>query len=562
MDIRYIPGVTNSAADALSRYPHVQRPETDLTPIEDLVEVCLITAAAEIDSDIIDAIKAAYADDGLFGPVIANPERYPAYSLQDGLLYHKAWLCIPSDKTVREVLLTTYHDDQNHFGISKTQNNLSRDFLWPGITNDVEMYVRSCDSCTQNKSSTQAPAGFLHPLPVPTNQFLEIALDFVGPLPESDGYNCILVMTDRLTNYVLIEPTTTTATAPDIASLFYKTCYRRFGLPTGITSDRDKLFVSRFWQELFNKLKVHLRMSTAFHPETDGSSERSNKTAIEALRHYVNTRQDDCAEHLIKVEAVMNNSVNATTGRSPTELLYGMHLLLIPHPADTSSVIPAITEFLDKINESVQIVKDRHVIAKTRQAIQVNRRRRPEPEYKVGDLVYLNTTNLHLRVKQQGRSAKFLPRFIGPFPILKVTPETSSYKLDLPAMYQIHPVFHAKLLKPATLNDPIRFPAREPPRPGPVFTNDDGKGDNYEVAYIRDHRDMAHRREYYIHWKGWPSSDDEWIHEDDMDSPDLIMEYLSSIPTRKPMQRTRGRRGARAEHDSGGSRSHSGNPLG
>jgi len=251
--------------------------------------------------------------------------------------------------------------------------------------------------------------------------------------------------------------------------------------------------MSRFWQGLFEKLNIHLRMSTAFHPKIDGSSKRSNKTAIEALRHHVNMHQNDWSQHLIHVEMAMNNSVNATTGISPTELLYGTHLQLVPHPADTTSTIPAVTDFLDRISESVQLAKDRHVLAKTRQAIQSNRHRRPEPNYKVGDLVYLDTANLRLRIKQQGRSAKFYPRFIGPFPILNAKPETSSYKLDLPAMYQIHPVFHAKLLKPAIPNNPDRFPAREPFRPGPVFESEDENGDNYEVEYIWDHTDIAHR---------------------------------------------------------------------
>ena len=94
--------------------------------------------AVEIDSDIMDAIRAAYPEDRLFGPVITNPERYPAYSILDGLIYHNERLCIPSDRTVREALLATYHDNQNHFGILKTRSNLSHDFLWPGITNDVE----------------------------------------------------------------------------------------------------------------------------------------------------------------------------------------------------------------------------------------------------------------------------------------------------------------------------------------------------------------------------------------------------------------------------------------
>src|SRR5579859_8001982 len=107
-------------------------------------------------------------------------------------------------------------------------------------------------------------------------------MDFVGSLPRSLRFDSIIVITDRLTNYVKIEPTKTTATAPEITELFYKTWYRQFRLPAAITSDRDKLFVSRFWKELFKKVNVHLRMSTAYHPETDGSSERSNKTVIEA----------------------------------------------------------------------------------------------------------------------------------------------------------------------------------------------------------------------------------------------------------------------------------------
>jgi len=221
MDICYIPGVTNSAADAMSRYPYVQQPNADLMPSGDLIEVCVITAA-EMDSDVMNAIKAAYPDDTLFGPVLANPERYPEYSVHEGLIYHNERLCIPTDRSVRETLLVIYHDDQNHFGTSNSQSNFSRDFLWPGIMNDVETYIRFCDSCAQKKSATQAPAGFLYPLSVPVNRFTEIALGFVGPIPKSNGYDCILIMIDRLMNYVLIKPTTTTTTASDTALIFHE----------------------------------------------------------------------------------------------------------------------------------------------------------------------------------------------------------------------------------------------------------------------------------------------------------------------------------------------------
>src|SRR5436305_13468699 len=144
-------------------------------------------------------------------------------------------------------------------------------------------------------------------------------MDFVMPLPKSRGYDGILVMKDRLVNYVKIEPIHTTATAPDIAKIVYESWYRQFGLPSAITSDRDKLFTSGFWKELHKRIRVDLRMSTSFHPETDGSSERSNKTMIEALRHYVNLRHSDWADDLIHVEAAVHNSVNASTGKTRTE---------------------------------------------------------------------------------------------------------------------------------------------------------------------------------------------------------------------------------------------------
>ena len=141
-------------------------------------------------------------------------------------------------------------------------------------------------------------------------------------------------------------------------------------------------------------------MSTAVHPKTDGSSERFNKTVIEALGHYINTRQNDWSKHLMHIEMAMNNSINATTGKSTIEPLYRTHVRLIPRPADTCSTIPTVTDFLEKIDESIQLAKDRHTIAKTRQATQVIRRYHAEPNYRVGDLVYLNTGNLHLRIKQ------------------------------------------------------------------------------------------------------------------------------------------------------------------
>jgi hypothetical protein len=280
-DIHHIPGISNSAADALSQYPYVQPPE-DLS-------VCAISTV-EFDDTILSDVRKSYIDDRLFGPVVTNPERYPLYQFEEGLLFFEGRLCIPAnDRKSREKLLHAHHDvARNHFAIDKTRRSITTDYYWPGVQRDVELYIKSCYSCARNKSSTQASAGFLHPMPIPKKRFSEMALDFVQTLVPSKGFHTILGMTDRLTDCVKFEPRHSTATAADIADLVYRSWYRQFGLPKAMTSDRDKLFISKFWKELHKRIRVDIPMSTSFHPETDSSSECPNKTMIEALRHYVN----------------------------------------------------------------------------------------------------------------------------------------------------------------------------------------------------------------------------------------------------------------------------------
>jgi hypothetical protein len=524
-DIRHIPGISNSAADALSRYPFVQ----SSNDIQDL-QVCAVSTV-EFDCNILKSVRSAYKDDKLFGPVIQNPDRYGSiWQIEDGLIFFEGRLCVPSnDRKSREILLKLHHDNQVHFGVEKTCRSIAMDYYWPGLSRDVDNYIKSCTTCAVNKSSTQAPAGLLHSMPIPPDRFTELAMDFVMPLPKSRGYDGILVMTDRLVNYVKIEPIHTTATAPDIAKIVYESWYRQFGLPSAITSDRDKLFTSNFWKELHKKIKVDLRMSTSYHPETDGSSERSNKTAIQSLRHLVNTRQTDWADHLINVEVHMNNSVNATTGKTPTELLYGVPLRLFPSPrSQPLSDVPAVTDYLERIQDSIAIARDRHAEAKTKQTTYANKRRRKEPEYKVGDAVYLNSEHLRLAIKQKGRSAKFFPRFIGPFNIVKARPETSTYKLDLPRQYKFHPIFHANRLKPVIFNDPELFPAREQEyqRPPPIDPDDN----IYIVDSIKDHRRVGRGRKFLIHWQGYPDSEDSWEKEKDI-SKELVRDYLRGLET-------------------------------
>src|ERR1700687_2450344 len=331
-----------------------------------------------LDPSVMMRIANTYKEDSFFLPIMEHPDQYPRFQISDNSLIYvdDRRLCIPECKETCEMLLRQHHDNEDHFGIAKTRQGLVARYFWPGLSRSVRTYVNSCSSCLRNKATNQLPAGFLHSLPVPLDRFADIAMDFVGPFPKSKRYDTILVITDRLTNYVKIEPTLQTATAEDIAGVVYKSWCRQFGLPRRIVSDRDKLFNSQFWRELLRLLGIKVMMSTAFHPETDGSSERSNKTVIEALRAYINRQQDDWMKHLTHVELAMNNSVNATHQQSPTEMLYGTSLRLFPAIENIDTTVPRVAEFIERINESQVIAKDNHLTAKTIQTRNSNRKRR------------------------------------------------------------------------------------------------------------------------------------------------------------------------------------------
>ena len=177
------------------------------------------------DPKIREEIRKSYHEDSFFKPIVENPEQYPLYITQDnGLIYlHDGRLCIPNSKSTRELLLHQHHDNENHFGIGKSYQALSSRYFWPGLGKDVRKYTASCSQCLRNKFNNQVSADLLHFLSVPHERFSDIAMDFVGPFSKSDGYDMILVITDRFTNYVRIESTHSTATASDIAYLVYNT---------------------------------------------------------------------------------------------------------------------------------------------------------------------------------------------------------------------------------------------------------------------------------------------------------------------------------------------------
>ena len=286
-----------------------------------------------------------------------------------------------------------------HFGADKAYTNLRESYYWPNMRRDLEnAYVPGCVDCQHNKSQTSKPRGPLHPLPVPDERGSSVAMDFVGPLPEDEGFNCILTMTDCLGLDIQIVPTRTDVTAEALASLFFKHLYCENGLPTDIVSDQDKLFVSKFWRALHHLTGVKLKTSTAYHPQTDGSSECSNKTVNQCLRYHVQWNQKGWAAALPLIRFQIMNSVNGLTGYSSFQLLMGRSPRLVPPllpvtEENQSTEETHATELIEQLKYDVEDAKDHLLEAKCLQVFYTNRDRSPEDSFKIRECMMLLTSH-------------------------------------------------------------------------------------------------------------------------------------------------------------------------
>jgi len=182
--------------------------------------------------------------------------------------------------------------------------------------------------CSIKKPLNRKKAGLLSPLPIPGRPRESIGMDFITHLPKTKaGYTAIYVVVDRLTKLVHIAPTTDTATAADTAQLFLDMVFKNHGLPSNIVSNRVVKFTSNFWTAFCQQVGIKLNMSTAYHPETDGQTERMNRVIVDMMRHYISPTHDDWDEHLTTIDFAMHNAYQQSIGTTPFKLSYGQNPL-------------------------------------------------------------------------------------------------------------------------------------------------------------------------------------------------------------------------------------------
>ncbi|WVZ51685.1 hypothetical protein U9M48_002801 [Paspalum notatum var. saurae] len=367
---------------------------------------------------------------------------------EQGTLWYKNRICEPNVDSIKKLILSEAHDTAYsiHPGSTKMYYDLKERFWWYSMKRAVTEYVAICDTCQHVKAEHQRSAGLLQPLKVPVWKWEEITMDFIVGLPRTQkGYNSIWVVVDRLTKVAHFIPVNTTYSGAKLAELYISRIVCVHGVPKRIISDRGSQFISRFWEQLHNSLDTKLRFSTAYHPQTDGQTERTNQILEDMLRACAiqyGTSWDKCLPY---TEFSYNNSYQTSLKKAPFEALYGKRCRTPLFWNQTGEKQVFTLDIIQDAEQQLRIVQENLRVAQSRQRSYADVRRR-DLSFKVDDHVYLKVSPMR-GIRKFNMKGKLTPRCIGPFKILEKKAEVA-YRLELPpSLSGVHDVFHVSQLK-------------------------------------------------------------------------------------------------------------------
>ncbi|KAL0551810.1 hypothetical protein IC582_010899 [Cucumis melo] len=523
-EILYHPGKANVVADALSRkVSHSAALITRQAPLHRDLERAEIAVSPTLRQRIIDAQSNDPYLVEKRGLAEAGQTAEFSLSSDGGLLFERR-LCVPSDSAVKTELLSEAHSSpfSMHPGSTKLYQDLKRVYWWRNMKREVAEFVSKCLVCQQVKAPRQKPAGLLQPLSIPEWKWENVSMDFITGLPRTlRGFTVIWVVVDRLTKSAHFVPGKSTYTASKWAQLYMSEIVRLHGVPVSIVSDRDARFTSKFWKGLQTAMGTRLDFSTAFHPQTDGQTERLNQVLEDMLRACALEFPGSWDSHLHLMEFAYNNSYQATIGMAPFEALYGKSCRSPVCWGEVGEQRLMGPELVQSTNEAIQKIRSRMHTAQSRQTSYADVRRK-DLEFEVGDKVFLKVAPMKgvLRFERRG---KLSPRFVGPFEILeRIGPV--AYRLALPpSLSTVHDVFHVSMLR-KYVPDPSHVVDYEPleidenlsyiEQPVEVLAREVKTLRNKEIPLVK------------VLWRNHRVEEATWEREDDMRSryPELFEE--------------------------------------
>jgi len=488
-----------------------------------------VISQSERGLDLEMELKNQYIKDPFFKNIIDKPRDFKNFLVEDGLMYVRTdgrkLLCIPrvmiKGESARGIVILEVHSLLAHLGTRKTFTYLRDHVWWKTMAADTLAYCESCVTCKRSKPSNQKPYGLLNPLPVPGTPWEAIGIDFVGPLPESrnrDGaFDSITVVICLLTAMVHLVPSRITYNARQVAELVFEHIYKLHGLPKHIISDRDVLFTSTFWARLNQLIGTKLKMSSAYHPETDGSTERANRTITQMLRQCVNSKQTDWVAKLPAIEFALNSARSESTGYAPFFLNTGRMPRSMIWDSSRKDEYPSVRNFAQQRKFAIIAAHDSILAARVKQTRHANQRRRLAP-FQENDLVYVSTKNISF---PKGLARKLIPKFIGPYKVLTDF-KNQSFRIELPPHLKqrgVHNVFHASLLRIHVPNDDRLFPGR-------LFTQLNPRSETeseWAVDRILSHSGSRRDAVFEVQWK---AGDVTWLPYSQIEHLNALKEYI------------------------------------
>jgi hypothetical protein len=414
-------------------------------------------------------------------------------------IFYKGKQYVPKDQELWWDILKLFHDHKTarHPGELRTYHLVKQHYWWPGLRIFVKNYIKGCGICQQFKIDWNPS----HPSFIPvegaisTRPFAHCSMDLIMDLPLAEGSDSILVVVDQgLLKGVILCPNTKTVTMDGIGNLLHENLYKRFGLSDKMLSDRGPQFVAKAFRAMLSRLGVNSVLSTAYHPQTDGTTERVNQEIKAYLAIYCHSHLETWKKNLATMEFTHNNWRHADWPKTSFEIIQGESPKALPLTYKNTK-FPSIDNKVKQMMTDQDEALAAHELARARMA---DRRQNMFTPFTIRQKVWLDTRNMKMNYHK-----KMAPKWEGPFKVKKVLGPVT-YWLKLPTTWRIHNVFHAVLLKPY-----IKTEVHGENFFRPILDILDGEK-VYKVETILKHRKRGRSYQYLIKWEGYPISEASW----------------------------------------------------